>query len=383
MLRNTLILSLFSLLLANCSSIGVSVEVYNPLEVKRSELITLERNELLDKLDCDLPIRVMDPRGDTLLPTQFLDLDLDQTWEAILVQVVMDPLETCMLQVENTQSTPANVNPKVFGRFVPERKDDFAWENDRIAFRMYGPALEATGEISSGVDVWVKSVDKLIIDKWYALEDYHKDHGEGADFYKVGPTLGAGGLGLLVGDTLFASKNFTDQRILAQGPLRFVFELDYAIWGPDSIQIEETKRITLDAGQHFNSISSHLKLSRALPDSAKFVSGLLAHPALSPIPVSLDSLDDYMIMYEGFKGNNGEVGTAVIRSAVFGNESIKKYGDQYLMTHSISSDGSLNYDAGAAWTKGPWINSEHDWKNLVMAYQASLKNPFQVTIKKH
>lgn len=28
-----------------------------------------------------------------------------------------------------------------FCRQVPERMDDFAWENDRGAFRMYGPAL--------------------------------------------------------------------------------------------------------------------------------------------------------------------------------------------------------------------------------------------------
>ena len=34
------------------------------------------------------------------------------------------------------------VTPKVYGRHVPERKDDFAWENEYAAFRMYGPALK-------------------------------------------------------------------------------------------------------------------------------------------------------------------------------------------------------------------------------------------------
>ena len=28
--------------------------------------------------------------------------------------------------------------------YVPERKDDFAWENDKIAFRAYGKALRKT-----------------------------------------------------------------------------------------------------------------------------------------------------------------------------------------------------------------------------------------------
>ena len=45
-----------------------------------------------------------------------------------------------------------------YGTFMPQRKDDFAWENDRIAFRVYGPSLERTGEISSGIDVWCKRV---------------------------------------------------------------------------------------------------------------------------------------------------------------------------------------------------------------------------------
>ena len=63
-----------------------------------------------------------------------------------------------------------------FCRFVPERSDDFAWENDRIAFRMYGPALERTGEISSGIDIWAKRTRKPVIERWYYRTDYHKDH---------------------------------------------------------------------------------------------------------------------------------------------------------------------------------------------------------------
>jgi len=31
---------------------------------------------------------------------------------------------------------------RAYGRFVRERFDDFRWENDRIAHRMYAKALE-------------------------------------------------------------------------------------------------------------------------------------------------------------------------------------------------------------------------------------------------
>src|ERR1700731_170737 len=52
--------------------------------------------------------------------------------------------------------------PLVFGREAPERKDDFAWENQFVTYRVYGPALEATGEIASGIDVWSKRVPNFV-----------------------------------------------------------------------------------------------------------------------------------------------------------------------------------------------------------------------------
>lgn len=61
---------------------------------------------------------------------------------------------------------------------------DVAWKSDRIAFRIYGPALAA--DVNNGVDVWVKRVRSLIVDKWYKAsaeskkDTYHEDHGEGA-----------------------------------------------------------------------------------------------------------------------------------------------------------------------------------------------------------
>ena len=36
-----------------------------------------------------------------------------------------------------------DVTPRAYARLVPERKDDLAWENDKVAFRVYGPALRS------------------------------------------------------------------------------------------------------------------------------------------------------------------------------------------------------------------------------------------------
>jgi hypothetical protein len=140
---------------------------------------------------------------------------------------------------------------RVYGRFVRERFDDFAWENDRVAHRMYGAALETWQKeplTSSAVDVWLKRARRLVINDWYMLDDYHHDNGEGGDFYSAGASRGCGGVGIWRDGALVVSKNFRNSRVLAAGPIRLVFELEYPGF--------ETKRITLDAGQNFNRFES-------------------------------------------------------------------------------------------------------------------------------
>ncbi len=41
---------------------------------------------------------------------------------------------------------------KAFARQVPERLDDFAWENDKVAHRTYGPALAAPADGTAAED---------------------------------------------------------------------------------------------------------------------------------------------------------------------------------------------------------------------------------------
>ena len=78
---------------------------------------------------------------------------------------------------------------RVCGRYVPERKDDFAWENEYAAFRMYGPAL-ANENPSNGVDLWLKNSPALVIDTMYGRElldhrPYHINYDGNLDCYKV------------------------------------------------------------------------------------------------------------------------------------------------------------------------------------------------------
>src|ERR1700733_3787585 len=131
--------------------------------------------------------------------------------------------------------------PLVFGRAIPERKDDFAWENQVVAYRIYGPALQATGEISSGIDVWSKRIPNFVVNSFYKQDQqaalthnsalsYHNDNGIGLDSYDVGPSRGCGGTAVWADGKLNVSKNYSVVRIIARGPIRFEFEVSYSPW---------------------------------------------------------------------------------------------------------------------------------------------------------
>ena len=150
----------------------------------------------------------------------------------------------------------AQQSARVYGRYVPERKDDFAWENEYAAFRMYGPALKPENP-SNGADLWLKASPELVVDSFYYREHvlglpYHINYGKGLDCYKVGHTCGAGGLVVIAEDTTWIGGPYDRWEILEQSPDKFVFRLEY-----DSVLVaghilQEQLTVTVQAGSPMN-----------------------------------------------------------------------------------------------------------------------------------
>lgn len=163
----------------------------------------------------------------------------------------------------NPSETENAVQPKVYGRYVPERKDDFAWENEYAAFRMYGPALKGENP-SNGVDLWLKASPELVVDSFYYREHvlglpYHINYGKGLDCYKVGHTCGAGGLVVIADNKTYVGGPYDRWEIVEQSPEKFVFRLEY-----DSLQVgekvlQESITITAEAGTAMNKAEVVLK----------------------------------------------------------------------------------------------------------------------------
>ena len=62
-----------------------------------------------------------------------------------------------MACIQTASSASFGEERATFARFVPEHSDYVAWENDIVAFRVYGPALR-NGKEDSGVDCWLKQM---------------------------------------------------------------------------------------------------------------------------------------------------------------------------------------------------------------------------------
>ncbi|WP_294392602.1 DUF4861 family protein [uncultured Sphingomonas sp.] len=167
----------------------------------------------------------------------------------------------------NALAAPNARAPRAAVTLAPYRYDDLLWENDRTAHRIYGHALEAAEPPSgSGIDSWGKNVGWPFADRQLRTGDQHAYHGEGLDFYNVGTTRGAGGLGIWYNNKLWTSRNYVRHRIIATGGDVADFVVEYASWpvGVDR-KVWETRRFTLPLGSHFTRLVSTLSSDKADP----------------------------------------------------------------------------------------------------------------------
>ena len=253
---------------------------------------------------------------------------------------------------------------RVYGRFNRERFDDFAWENDRVAHRMYGPALETWQKeplTSSTVDVWLKRTRRLVLNDWYMVDDYHRDNGEGADFYSAGKSRGCGGSGLWRDGKLVTSKNFRESRVIANGPIRLIFELYY----PD---FKETKRVTLDAGQNFNRFESRYEGNEPL-----YAAGI------KKVPAAQWRVDRGVIRnWEPVAQNAGEFGCAVViadpASVV---ETVEAENNQLIVARTPAV-----YYVGSAWNRSGDFVEVADFDRAIDQWIQRIRSPLRVEISK-
>ena len=251
--------------LISCST-GINISVENPSDFERTELVEIPVEQLMT-LPAGKAYQVKNQQGEAMISQLTYDGKL-------IFQITINANETVICTIKT--GMPEEFPPKTYGRFIVERKDDFAWENDRVAFRIYGQALIPVDGPSNGIDFWYKRTSNLIIDKWYkddlaGTRAYHIDHGEGLDDYKVGRTLGGGAMAPYVNDSLYLNDNFVTQELWENGPLRTTFKLTYKDMTVDGKTFSENRIFSLDAGSHLTKVIQEYGTQNALSVAAGLI----------------------------------------------------------------------------------------------------------------
>jgi len=363
------------------SNAAATVTVRNALDMPRSaETVTLRAADVRPATGVDdlARVHVRDDSTNQEVVSQAIDLDDDGTFDELVFQAdfAAGARKTFSLSA-GERTIHARDQFKTYGRFVRERRDDFAWENDRVAHRMYGASLETWVReplTSSGVDVWVKRTPRLVINDWYMVDDYHRDNGDGADFYSVGRTRGCGGNAPWMQGQLYPSGNFRGSRVIANGPIRVMFELTYEPWDAGGLRISEVKRITLDAGQHFNRFESSYKVYAA-PRQLQHAVGIRRNPA-SEMARSADQ--GVLRTWEPFKGN-GNLGCAVVVDPA-AIAAAPDTASEYLIVARVPEKGPAVYYAGSAWDKAGAITSAALWDRYIADVAKRVASPLEVSV---
>jgi len=359
------------------------VQAVNKLAFARpGQTIELAAKDLAPLAERDLTrVRVRDGSGKDLL-CQAVDTDGDYTPDQVLFQADFAAGEAkTFTAYAGDKWVYTRDQFKAYGRFVRERFDDFCWENDRIAHRTYGKALETWVReplTSSTIDIWSKRTARMVINEWYMADNYHADTGEGADFYSAGLSRGCGGNGLWAADRLWVSKNFVHSRVLANGPIRVMFELTYDPYEVDGISVAETKRITLDAGQNLDRFQSLYQPYTRPGQTVPLITGI-GLKKVSGESNELHAEQGSLARWERMEKNAGYQGLAVI---VDPKLFVKQTEDprNLLVLARVPQDNRVSYWAGFCWDKAGPFQDEQAWRTYVDQFARGLLSPIEVTV---
>ncbi len=383
---------------------NVTITVENKGNVQRQELVEMPVKDIYGKLGIKQgePFIVKNALGQQIAYQVTYDGKL-------LIDASVRPKGSAEFTVEPGEPKP--MKTFVCGKQYPERVDDIAWENDRTAYRVYGPALQRTGEKAFGIDVWVKNTPDLEVDKRYVTElsnhskieelkkagktaealdleqetTYHYDHGYGLDCYKVGPTLGCGTPALMDGNEIIMPYCYKTYKILDNGPLRFTVQLDYNPFaiGEDK-NVVEHRIISCDKGSNFNKMTVWYE---GLTKPRDMVAGVVIHAedtksiltgenyVLYADPTDNPAKQNFQI-YVGVLFPNGVKATKVM---MYDTPSNGNSGHGVGMI-TYQPNEKYTYYFGSAWSKND-VRTLNEWKLRAEETLNALHVPLKAIVK--
>ena len=380
---------LLSTTLLSFSQKNKIITISNSLNTDREfETVELSKTSLglksSDKLE---KYRVKELGSSTFLISQCVDENGDGINDVLLFQPIIKALATNKYEIVFNTDTKTK-DPIIFcySRFVPERTDDYAWENNKVAFRTYGPVAQKMvedkvkgGTLTSGIDAWLKRVEYPVIDKWYekytnGTGTYHKDTGEGLDNFHVGDSRGIGGVALKIDSVYYYSKNFISWKTITIGPLRTSFTLTYADWDAKGNKIKEVKHISLDYGSFLSKFEIEVFGTNTLS------TGITLHNNDGQTESNLNAgwIDYWQPI------DDSELGTGIVfpKNTMISSEKYlnpnKDLCNLYAVVKAVNN--KVTYYTGFGWKKQGEFTSKEAWENYLTNYATKINNPLIVKI---
>lgn len=416
-----------------CHAQQATIVVSNPTSNPRTELISLSMNEVKAKLGKAAP-----KKGEAYIVKNKHGQQIGSqiTHDGyLLVDVSVRPHGSATYYV--TIGKPYQQKVWATGALYKIRKDDIAWENDRCAYRVYGPALQRTGERSFGTDVWVKNTPDTVVYERYVkdmngnikgdkidakvralqkqekaeknkakaaalakqikslqaeskevdiLTSFHLDHGNGLDPYRVGATLGLGAPSLMVGKNQVLPYCYKDYRILDNGPLRFTVELTY---NPSTVgdmkNVVEHRIISLDKDSNFNKMTVWYD---GLTTPTDFATGFPIHEEDTESKTFAKDYVSYADPTDNIEVNNSQVFVGVLFPEGIDNTYYQLFdkkhdgatGHALGLKRGLKNGEKYSYYFGAAWSKYD-VKSYAEWQIRIKEYLDALKTPLGVEVK--
>ena len=416
-----------------CHAQQATIVVNNPTSTPRTELISLSMNEVKAKLGNATP-----KKGETYIVKNKSGQQIGSqiTHDGyLLIDASVRPHGSATYYV--TIGKPYQQKVWTTGALYKIRKDDIAWENDRCAYRVYGPALQKTGECSFGTDVWVKNTPDTVVYERYVkdmngnikgdkidakvralqkqekseknkakaaalakqikvlqaesnevdiLTSFHLDHGNGLDPYRVGATLGLGAPSLMVGKNQVLPYCYKDYKILDNGPLRFTVELTY---NPSTVgdmkNVVEHRIISLDKGSNFNKMTVWYD---GLTHATDFATGFPIHEEDTESKTFAKDYVSYADPTDNIEVNNSQVFVGVLFPEGIDNTYYQLFdkkhdgatGHALGLKRGLKNGERYSYYFGAAWSKYD-VKSYAEWQIRIKEYLDALKTPLGVEVK--
>lgn len=408
-----------------------TIVVNNPTDAQRQELVEVNISDVKAKLAGIAPKKgeayiVKNKRGQQIGSQITHDGKL-------LIDASIRPHGSATYYISIGKPYPQKV--WTTGALYKMRKDDIAWENDRCAYRVYGPALQRTGERSFGTDIWAKNTPDTVVYERYVMDkqgnidgdkvdekvkseerrmknlsgaaleaqkakikalkaesyeidvttSFHLDHGNGLDPYRVGATLGLGAPSLMIGNQQFLPYCYKTYKILDNGPLRFTVELTY---NPSTIgdmqNVVEHRIISLDKGSNFNKMTVWYE---GLTHPTDFATGFPIHEEDTETKTFAKDYVSYADPTDNIEVNNSQVFVGVL----FPNGIDNTYYQLFDKKHDGATGHALglkcglknaekySYYFGAAWSKYD-VRSYTEWQIRIKEFLEALKTPLQVKL---